>query len=100
LRADQCGARTAFLVLDGRLLRCSAKGYLGVPEPAGEADLITPLATVATLAAGYQYQDYARGRELAPDELETGFRRLEQAVAADPGQPVPDGDATVLTLER
>jgi SAM-dependent methyltransferase len=35
-----------------------------------------------------------------PSELATGFRRLEQAVAADPGMPVPDDHATVLTLER
>ncbi|HXL92768.1 MAG TPA: hypothetical protein VN969_27875 [Streptosporangiaceae bacterium] len=44
----------AFLVLGGRLLRWSAGGYLGVLEPAGEADVITPLATVAALAAGYR----------------------------------------------
>lgn len=35
-----------------------------------------------------------------PSELETGFRRLEQAVAADPDMPVPEDPATVLTLER
>jgi SAM-dependent methyltransferase len=35
-----------------------------------------------------------------PGELEAGFRRLEQAVAADPGMPVPDYPATMLTLER
>jgi ubiquinone/menaquinone biosynthesis C-methylase UbiE len=35
-----------------------------------------------------------------PDELETGFRRLEQAVAADPGAPAPPDPATLLTLER
>jgi SAM-dependent methyltransferase len=35
-----------------------------------------------------------------PDELAVGFRRLEQAVAADPGLAVPDSPATVLTLER
>jgi hypothetical protein len=34
------------------------------------------------------------------DELEAGFRRLERAVAVDPDMPVPDGDATMLTLER
>jgi len=44
----------AYLVLGGRLLRWSAGGYLGMPEPAGEADVITPQATVATLAAGYR----------------------------------------------
>lgn len=35
-----------------------------------------------------------------PDELETGFRRLEQAVAADPDAPAPADPATLLTLER
>jgi len=35
-----------------------------------------------------------------PDELEAGFRRLEQAVAADPGAPAPADPATLLTLER
>jgi len=35
-----------------------------------------------------------------PDELETGFRRLEQAVAADPGAPAPPDPAPLLTLER
>jgi ubiquinone/menaquinone biosynthesis C-methylase UbiE len=35
-----------------------------------------------------------------PDELETGFRRLEQAIAADPGAPAPADPATMLTLER
>jgi ubiquinone/menaquinone biosynthesis C-methylase UbiE len=35
-----------------------------------------------------------------PDELETGFRRLEQAIAADPDAPAPVDPATLLTLER
>jgi SAM-dependent methyltransferase len=35
-----------------------------------------------------------------PDELDTGFRRLEQAVAADPDAPVREVPATLLTLER
>jgi len=35
-----------------------------------------------------------------PDELEAGFRRLEQAVAADPGAPAPAHPAPLLTLER
>jgi SAM-dependent methyltransferase len=34
------------------------------------------------------------------DELETGFRSLEQAVAADPGAPAPEDPAPLLTLER
>jgi ubiquinone/menaquinone biosynthesis C-methylase UbiE len=35
-----------------------------------------------------------------PDELESGFRRLEQAVAADPDAPAPAEPGTLLTLER
>jgi hypothetical protein len=35
-----------------------------------------------------------------PDELEAGFRRLEQAIAADPGAPTPEDTAILLTLER
>jgi ubiquinone/menaquinone biosynthesis C-methylase UbiE len=38
--------------------------------------------------------------QLSPDEVETGFRRLEQAVAADPGAPVPELVEPLLTLER
>ncbi|MFC7713773.1 hypothetical protein [Nonomuraea recticatena] len=38
--------------------------------------------------------------QLSPDELETGFRRLEQAVAADPGAPAPAFSEPLLTLER
>ena len=37
---------------------------------------------------------------LSPDELEAGFRRLEQAVAADPGAPAPMLSEPLLTLER
>ena len=37
---------------------------------------------------------------LSPDELEAGFRRLEQAVAADPGAPAPALSEPLLTLER
>jgi hypothetical protein len=38
--------------------------------------------------------------QLSPDELEAGFRRLEQAVAADPGAPAPVFPEPLLTLER
>jgi ubiquinone/menaquinone biosynthesis C-methylase UbiE len=38
--------------------------------------------------------------QLSPDEVETGFRRLEQAVAAHPDAPAPPVAATMLTLER
>ncbi|MEO3805940.1 methyltransferase domain-containing protein [Nonomuraea sp. B1E8] len=38
--------------------------------------------------------------QLTPDELEAGFRRLEEAVAADPGAPSPEFPEPLLTLER
>lgn len=38
--------------------------------------------------------------QLSPDEVETGFRRLERAVAADPGVPGPVFSEPLLTLER
>ena len=38
--------------------------------------------------------------QFTADELETGFRRLEQAIAADPSAPSPEDRATLLTLER
>lgn len=37
---------------------------------------------------------------LSPDEQETGFRRLEQVVAADPHAPAPVFAEPLLTLER
>jgi hypothetical protein len=37
---------------------------------------------------------------LSPDELEVGFRRLEQAVAAHPGAPAPVFSEPLLALER
>ncbi|MEU6717377.1 class I SAM-dependent methyltransferase [Nonomuraea sp. NPDC046802] len=38
--------------------------------------------------------------QLSPDELKVGFRRLEQAVAADPDAPAPVFSEPLLTLER
>jgi ubiquinone/menaquinone biosynthesis C-methylase UbiE len=38
--------------------------------------------------------------QLSPEELEAGFRRLEEAVAADPGAPAPAFSEPLLTLER
>lgn len=38
--------------------------------------------------------------QLSPDEAEAGFRRLERAVAADPGAPAPVSSEPLLTLER
>ncbi|MFC6080541.1 class I SAM-dependent methyltransferase [Sphaerisporangium aureirubrum] len=37
---------------------------------------------------------------LGPNEVETGFRRLEQVVAADPDAPAPVFSEPLLTLER
>lgn len=37
--------------------------------------------------------------QVSPDELDAGFRRLEQAVAADPGAPAPVFAEPLLTLE-
>ena len=38
--------------------------------------------------------------QLSPDEIETGFRSIEEAVAADPDAPVPELAEPLLTLER
>jgi ubiquinone/menaquinone biosynthesis C-methylase UbiE len=38
--------------------------------------------------------------QLSPDELEVGFRRLEQAVATDPDAPAPVFAEPLLALER
>lgn len=38
--------------------------------------------------------------QLSPDEQEAGFRRLEQAVDADPRAPAPEFSELLLTLER
>jgi SAM-dependent methyltransferase len=38
--------------------------------------------------------------QLTPDEVEDGLRRLEQAVAADPGAPAPVLSEPLLTLKR
>src|SRR5215472_12489267 len=38
--------------------------------------------------------------QLTPEELEVGFRRLEQVVAGDPGAPALEFPEALLTLER
>ena len=38
--------------------------------------------------------------QLSPDEVEAGFRRLEQVVAADPSAPAPELSEPLLTIER
>jgi SAM-dependent methyltransferase len=75
-------------------------------EPVGWR--VADFGTVTELSGGTRREMLERLRlrtfstfaYFTPDELETGFRRLEQAVAADPDSPVPDVPATVLTLER
>jgi hypothetical protein len=38
--------------------------------------------------------------QLTPHDVEAGFRRLEQAVAAEPSAPAPVFSEPLLTLER
>jgi len=69
---------------------------------------VADFGTVIELSSGTRGESLERLRlrtystfaYFPPDELEAGFRRLEQAVAADPDTPVPDVPATMLTLER
>lgn len=38
--------------------------------------------------------------QFTAEELASGFEELERAVAANPGEPVPAGASTLLTLVR
>ncbi|MDH2426005.1 class I SAM-dependent methyltransferase [Sphaerisporangium sp. TRM90804] len=38
--------------------------------------------------------------QISPEEVEAGFRRLEEFVAEDPGAPAPEFTDSLLTLER
>jgi SAM-dependent methyltransferase len=75
-------------------------------EPAGWR--VADFGTIPELSGGtrserlerLRLRTYSTFAYFAPGELEAGFRRLEQAVAADPDTPVPDVPATMLTLER
>jgi len=75
-------------------------------EPAGWR--VAGFGTITELSSGtrserlerLRLRTYSTFAYFAPDELEVGFRHLEQAVAADPDTPVPDVPATMLTLER
>jgi len=75
-------------------------------EPAGWR--VAHFGTITELSSGtrgerlelLRLRTYSTFACFTPDELEVGFRRLEQAVAADPDKPVPDVPATMLTLER
>ncbi|MGH3167186.1 MAG: class I SAM-dependent methyltransferase [Trebonia sp.] len=70
--------------------RVASFGTVTEPSSGTRGDMLERLrlGTYSTLAL------------FTPDELETGFRRLEQAIAADPGAPAPADPATLLTLER
>lgn len=70
--------------------RVHSFGRVVEPSPGTRAEVLERLRlrTLSTFA------------HLTPEELETGFRRLEQAVAADPDAPAPADPATLLTLER
>ena len=93
-----------------RLLRINGKHFsrsvIDIFEPAGWR--VADFGTITELSSGTRSEKLERLRlrtystfaYFAPDELEVGFRRLEQAVAADPDTPVPDVPATMLILER
>ncbi len=70
--------------------RVASFGTVAEPSPGTRGDMLERLR-LRTLSFFAQ---------LSPDELETGFRRLEQAVAADPGAPAPVLSEPLLTLER
>jgi ubiquinone/menaquinone biosynthesis C-methylase UbiE len=70
--------------------RIAGFGTVTEPSPATCADMLERLR-LRTLSFFAQ---------LSPEELETGFRHLEQAVAADPGAPAPVFAEPLLTLER
>ena len=69
---------------------------------------VTDYSTVVEPSAGTRGEMLERLRlrtlsffkQLDPDELETGFRRLEESVAADPDAPAPVFAEPLLTLER
>jgi hypothetical protein len=69
--------------------RVAIFGTVTEPSSGTRADMLQRLRlrTFSTLA------------HFTPDELETGFRALEQAIAADPDAPAPADPATLLTLE-
>ena len=70
--------------------RVASFGTVTEPSPGTRGDMLERLR-LRTLSFFAQ---------LSPDELETGFGRLEQAVAADPGAPAPVFAEPLLTLER
>ncbi|HEY6594053.1 MAG TPA: class I SAM-dependent methyltransferase [Asanoa sp.] len=70
--------------------RVASFGTVTEPSPGTHGDMLERL----------RLRTYSVFAHFTPDELEAGFRRLEQAVAADPGAPAPAEPATLLTLER
>src|SRR5215469_6322829 len=70
--------------------RVASFGRVTEPSSGTRADMIQRLRLRTHSSFAY----------FSPDELETGFRRLERAIASDPGAPAPADDATLLTLER
>ncbi len=70
--------------------RVTSFGTITEPSPGTYGDMLERLR-LRTLSFFAQ---------LSPAELEAGFRRLEQAVAADPGAPAPTLTEPLLTLER
>lgn len=69
--------------------RVASFGTVTEPSPGTYADMLERLR-LRTLSFFAQ---------LGPDELEAGFRRLEQAVAANPDAPAPVFAEPLLTLE-
>lgn len=65
-------------------------GTVTEPSPGTYADMLERL----------RLRTFSVFTHLTPDEAEVGFRRLEQAVAANPDAPAPAEPATMLTLER
>jgi SAM-dependent methyltransferase len=65
-------------------------GAVTEPSPGTRAELLERL----------RLRTFSVFAQFTPDELETGFRGLEQAVAEDPDTPAPTEPATMLTLER
>ncbi|HEX3489894.1 MAG TPA: class I SAM-dependent methyltransferase [Streptosporangiaceae bacterium] len=70
--------------------RVTSFGTITEPSPGTYGDMLERLR-LRTLSF---FAQLSRG------ELEAGFRRLEQAVAADPGAPAPMLTEPLLTLER
>jgi ubiquinone/menaquinone biosynthesis C-methylase UbiE len=59
-----------------------------------------PSATRGDMLERLRLRTHSFFAQLSPDELETGFRRLEQAVAEDPRAPGPVFSEPLLTLQR